>query len=80
MFKGVDRSRLICDACELDKHTRSIYPSIGLRSCELFIVIHSDIWGRRSVTSMNGVKWFVTSIDSYTRMTWIYILKHKTRC
>ena len=43
MFKGVDKSKLVCDACELGKHTRSIYPSIGLRSCEPFILIHSDV-------------------------------------
>ena len=77
MFKGVDKSRLVCDACELGKHTRSTYPSVGLRSCEPFILIHSDVWGPCSVTSVNGAKWYVTFIDCYTRMTWIYILKHK---
>jgi hypothetical protein len=45
MFVEVDKSRLVCDACELGKNTRSIYPSIGLRSCEPFILIHSDVWG-----------------------------------
>jgi hypothetical protein len=33
--------------------------------------------GPCSVTSVNGAKWFVTFIDCYTRMAWIYILKHK---
>jgi hypothetical protein len=79
MFKGVDKSRLVCDACELGKHTRSTYPSVGLRSCEPFILIHSDVWGPCSVTSVNGAKWYVTFIDCYTRMTWIYILKHKNK-
>ena len=37
MFKGVDKNKLVCDACELGKHTRSIYPSTGLRSCEPFM-------------------------------------------
>ena len=45
VFKDVDRSKLVCDACELGKHTRSTYPSIGLRSCEPFMLIHSDVWG-----------------------------------
>ena len=26
---------------------------------------------------MRGVKWFVTFIDCYTCMTWIFMLKHK---
>ena len=39
-FSDVDRTKLVCDACELGKHTRSTYPSIGLRSCEPFMLIH----------------------------------------
>jgi len=56
VFKDVDRSKLVCDACELGKHTRSTYPSIGLRSCEPFMLIHSDVWGPCSVTSLSGFK------------------------
>jgi hypothetical protein len=77
IFKKVGRSRLVCNACELGKHTRSTYPSIGLRSYEPFILIHSDVWGPCSVTSVSGSKWFVFFIDCYTRMTWVYMLKHK---
>jgi hypothetical protein len=78
VFKKVDKSRLVCDACELGKHTRSTYASIDLHSCEPFILIHSDVWGPCSVTSVSGVRWFVTFIDCYTRMTWIYMLKQKS--
>jgi transposase InsO family protein len=76
-FKGMDKGTIMCDACEMAKHTRSTYPSIGLRSSEPFILIHSDVWGPCSITSVSGFKWFVTFIDCYTRMTWIYMLKHK---
>jgi hypothetical protein len=44
MFKGVDKRKHVYDTCELGKHTRSTYPSIGPRSCEPFILIHSDVW------------------------------------
>ena len=54
MFKGVDKSRLVWDACEFGKHTRSIYPSISLHNCEPFILIHSDVWGPCSVTSVSS--------------------------
>ena len=77
VFKDVDKTKLVCDACELGKHTRSTYPSIGLRSCESFMLIHSDVWGPCSVTSLSGFKWFVTFIHCYTRMTWIYMLRGK---
>jgi hypothetical protein len=77
IFKKVDKSKLVCDACELFKYTRSTYPSIGLRSYEPFVLIHSDVWGSYSVTSVSGFKWFVIFIDCYTHMTWVYMLKHK---
>jgi len=76
-FKKVDRSKLLCEACELGKHTRSVYPNIGLCSCEPFMLIHSDVWGPCSVTFVSGFKGFVTFIDCYTRMTWIYMIKGK---
>jgi hypothetical protein len=78
VFKKVDKSRLVCNACELGKHTRSTYLSIGLRSCEPFILVHFDVWGHCSVTSVSGVRWFIIFIDCYTQMTWIYMLKHKS--
>ena len=30
------------------------------------------------VTSISGMKYFVTFIDCYSRMTWIYLMKHKS--
>jgi hypothetical protein len=82
VFEGVDRNKLVCDACELGKHTRSTYPSIVLCSCEPFMLIHSDVWGPCSITSLSRFKWFVTFIDYYTQMTWIYMLrgKHEVLC
>ena len=76
-FSDVDKSKLFCDACELGKHIRLVYPSIGLRSSEPFMLIHSDVWGPCSVTSVSGLKGFVTFIDCYTHMTWIYMFKGK---
>nr|ABG22578.1 retrotransposon protein, putative, unclassified [Oryza sativa Japonica Group] len=57
LFSRVDKHRLMCDACELGKHTRSTYVGLGLRSCEPFILIHSDVWGPCPVTSMNVPKY-----------------------
>ena len=78
LFSKIDKEKLACDACELGKHTRSTYGAIGLRCCEPFVLIHSDVWGPCPVTSMNGAKWFVTFIDCFTRMTWIYLMKQKS--
>jgi hypothetical protein len=37
---GVDKNKLVCDACEFRKHTRTSYVSRGIRS----LLVHSDVW------------------------------------
>jgi hypothetical protein len=75
-FSRVDKHKLVCDACEYGKHTKMSYVSRGLRSMLPFMLIHSDIW-TSPVVSMSGMKYFVTFIDCYSRMTWIYLMRHK---
>jgi transposase InsO family protein len=72
----VDRRKLVCDACKFGKQTRTSYVSRGLRSLSPFILIHSDVWTFPSVF-VSGAKYFVTFIDCYSRMTWLYLMKHK---
>ena len=72
-----DKRKLVCDACEYGKHTRATYVSRGLRSINPFMLVHSDVW-MSPVTSVSGMKYFVTFIDCYSRVTWIYLMKHKT--
>lgn len=69
MMKGVDKEQMRCDACEFAKHTRTVYLSRGLRSITPFTLVHSDVW-TYPVTSMSGMKYFVTFINCHTRMTW----------
>jgi hypothetical protein len=73
---GVDKSKLLCDACEFAKHIRTSYISRGIRSTSPFVLVHSDVW-TCPVTSINGMKYFVTFIDCFSRMTWVYVMKHK---
>nr|CAE75905.1 OSJNBa0088I22.18 [Oryza sativa Japonica Group] len=49
----VDKSKLMCDACEYGKHTRTTYISRGLRSILPFVLVHSDVW--TSPIASNGV-------------------------
>jgi GAG-pre-integrase domain len=43
LFKKTDKSKLICDACEFGKLTRSFYVSSDHRSSCGFDLIHSDV-------------------------------------
>lgn len=48
--------------------------SKALRPYEL---LHLDIWGHISVLSIHGHKYFLTTIDDYSRFTFIILLKTK---
>ena len=76
VMNGLDKTKLRCEACEYAKHTRISYVSKGLRSKVPFVLVHSDVWTCPS-TSINGMKYFVTFIDCNTRMTWMYLMRHK---
>nr|XP_051211169.1 uncharacterized protein LOC127328621 [Lolium perenne] len=76
VMNGVDKIKLCCDACEYAKHTRTSYVSRGIRSVSPFVLVHSDVW-MCPVVSVSGMKYFVTFIDCYSRMTWIYLMRHK---
>jgi hypothetical protein len=78
LFEKPDKSKLICDACEFGKLTRSSYVSSGHKSSCGFDLIHSNIWGSCSMNSMNGYKYFVTFIDYFFRVTWVYLMKNKS--
>ncbi|CAL9010842.1 unnamed protein product, partial [Prunus brigantina] len=45
-----------------------------------FALIHSDVWGPFPVSTVSGIRWFVTFVDDYTRMTWDNGLLHETTC
>jgi len=40
-------------------------------------LIHSDICGPMTITSLNGYLYYVLFIDDHSRKNWIYFLKNK---
>ena len=41
-------------------------------------LVDSDVFGHMSVPSLGGSRYYVSSIDDFSRMTWIYFLKNKS--
>ncbi|RVW42603.1 Retrovirus-related Pol polyprotein from transposon TNT 1-94 [Vitis vinifera] len=58
-------------------HRRASFPLHLNKKDTSFALIHSDVWGPSPITTVNGFKWFVLFVDDCTRMTWLYLLKHK---
>ncbi|XP_019085460.1 PREDICTED: uncharacterized protein LOC109126393 [Camelina sativa] len=67
-----------CSICHLAKQKRLPFESSGHRSSAPFDLIHLDIWGPFAVESIDGFKYFLTIVDDYSRVTWVYLLHNKS--
>ncbi len=41
-------------------------------------LVHTDVWGPASVSSIGGKQYFVTFIDDHSKKLWVYFLRHKS--
>nr|GEZ14009.1 retrovirus-related Pol polyprotein from transposon TNT 1-94 [Tanacetum cinerariifolium] len=40
--------------------------------------LHADCWGPSRVPSLDGAWYFLSMIDDFSRMTWVFMMKHKS--
>lgn len=66
-----------CDICHKAKQTREPFPLSEHKSSAIGDLVHIDLWGPYKVTSRDGFRYFLTSVDDYTRAVWIYLIKTK---
>ena len=66
-----------CATCRLGKSITLPFPVHGTRASTLFEIVHSNVWGASPVISHGQYRYFVTFIDDYSRVTWIYFLHSK---
>ena len=60
------------------KSHHATFPINNNRVDAPFSIIYSDVWEPALLPTHNGMRWFVTFVDDCTRMTWLYLLKHKS--
>lgn len=69
----------VCESCEMGKQSRRSFPrSSQSNTSNVLELIHSDVCGPMQTESINGSKYFLTFIDDYSRMTWVYFMKSKS--
>ena len=78
LFTGCNLSNFVCDTCVMAKSHRSVFYSHDNKIDAPFALVHSDVWGLTPLSTHNGMKWFITFVDDSTRMTWVYLLRHKS--
>ncbi|XP_019235872.1 PREDICTED: uncharacterized protein LOC109216195 [Nicotiana attenuata] len=67
-----------CCVCPSAKLTRTPFPHSSIKSAGAFDLIHVDVWGPYKTATFDGNKYFLTVVDDFTRVTWIFLLKLKS--
>jgi hypothetical protein len=83
LIRGLPSHKLklegLCDACERGKHTKSSsFKSKTVVSTKRPLeLIHLDLCGPMSVSSLAGKRYCFVIVDDYSRFSWVYYLIHK---
>lgn len=73
-----DASNTVCLTCPMAKFTKLSYQLSESRASKTFELIHTDIWGPYKVATRQKFRYFLTIVDDFSRMTWIYLLQYKS--
>ncbi|GBP23594.1 Retrovirus-related Pol polyprotein from transposon TNT 1-94 [Eumeta japonica] len=71
-----DISKSSCTTCCEGKQCRLPFKSTGHQSSNVLDIVHTDIWTNGKCVSW-GSRYFLLFVDDYSRMTFVYFLKHK---
>jgi len=71
----------VCDTCHRANQKKLSFNLSSSRTNFCFELLHMDIWGPCSVSSMYGHKYFLTIVDDFSRFTWLIpmVTKFETR-
>ena len=67
----------VCKGCVQGKNVKKPFPSGNSKAKGILDIIHSDVCGPMTATSLSGYVYYVSFIDDFSRKTWIYFLKGK---
>ena len=67
----------VCKGCVKGKNTKKTFPSSERKAKGILEIIHSNVCGPLSSSSLRGYVYYVYFIDDFSRKTWIYFMKNK---
>ncbi|GJW18360.1 integrase [Tanacetum coccineum] len=67
-----------CNGCKLAKFSAQPFSNSISSSTTRFDLVHFDVWGPALVSTKGGSRYYVSSIDDFTRYTWVYLMKRRS--
>lgn len=68
----------VCEHCFAGKQHRLKFERSGSRATELLEIIHADVCGPFSTTSLGGARFFLLLKDDFSSYRHVFFLKHKS--
>lgn len=78
LFKNLDVGSLQYEVCEFAKNKHVLFLVSNKMSHFPFSLIHTT-WASTNVSNISSAKWFLTLIDNCTKVTWVLLLKQKSK-
>ena len=50
---------------------------VNKRASAPFELVHYDVWGPCPILSPTGFRYFVTFVDDFSRVSWLYLMKSR---
>ena len=69
----------ICKGCAQGKNVKKTFPSSERKAKEILEIVHSNVCGPMSSSSVSGYVYYVSFIDDLSHKTWMYFLKGKMK-
>jgi transposase InsO family protein len=67
----------LCKGCSLGKYTKTSFSRSDSRETGILDLIHSDVCGPMSSTSLTSSLYYVVFIDEFSQKSWIFFMKTK---
>ena len=67
LLGSVSMENFDCVSCQLGKQLALPFNTSESISIDIFDLIHSNVWGLSSVSSIGGSRYFVVFVDDYSR-------------
>ena len=69
----------MCEPCQHGKQTRIEFKTKEHFTTRTLELVHTDLCGPTRSKGLNGEEYFMVLIDDFTRMTWVFLLKKKSK-
>ncbi|XP_074345088.1 uncharacterized protein LOC141684147 [Apium graveolens] len=68
----------VCVTCPMSKFAKLPFELSDSHASAKFELVHVDTWGPYKVATRGKYKYFLTLVDDYSRVTWVYLIQQKS--